>query len=101
MQGTLNNIAVSETIIDDLFLEKKKYILRIKFRPQDFVKPTNLSFFMKHLLVFELEEGGSICPSPPQWRSWLRPPALTRGLKVEYDLFPLYWSWDHFSVEKA
>ena len=22
-------------------------------------------------------------------------------LKVEYDLFPLYWSWDHFSVEKA
>ena len=25
----------------------------------------------------------------------------TCGLKVEYDLFPLYWSWDHFSVEKA
>ena len=21
--------------------------------------------------------------------------------KVDYDLFPLYWSWDHFSVEKA
>ena len=23
------------------------------------------------------------------------------SLKVEYDLFPLYWSWDHSSVEKA
>ena len=22
-------------------------------------------------------------------------------LNVEYDLFPLYWSWDHFLVEKA
>ena len=23
------------------------------------------------------------------------------GLKVEYDLLPLNWSWDHFSVEKG
>ena len=27
--------------------------------------------------------------------------SILYGLKVEYDLFPLYWSWDHFSVEKA